>query len=656
MRKLLFPAIAALAVAVSTAVSAAGFNYHGALQDGGKPADGSYDLQLTLYSASQGGQVVGGPLVVYKVPVRNGAFNTDVDFGAVQNASGGSWLAVQVRKSGDAAFAALDTRAAVSVNDTVATGSVCPGAWTIAGNAGNPAGSYLGTADNKPLYFEVNGTTIGQLFTSEDANVPDAPNVVFGGNNNDVESSAGATIAGGGRPVAYCGANGTRPCWNYIYGNYGTIGGGRGNQVNAYAGTIPGGGDNSANNNYATIGGGSQNTANGIDTTIAGGQSNTTGGQYDAIGGGLGNKADGNSATVSGGGDNYAHGDWSTVAGGAVGQALGLDSFVAGGSHNTASGQASIAMGSSTTASGDFSTAMGENASTNGHRNSFVYGDGSGTIANDADHQFLVQASGGAKILGFLTVNGNQTLAYASQWAYFGYTPGIAPGQASGTVAIGEINNGSPFELDCVICANGTIFGAQFLASSDARIKNILGKSDTARDLDLLNAIEVTNYTMKDKAKYGDRPFKKVIAQQVEKVDPQLVSKQTGFIPNVYKVASHIEAVDGGYRLRFDAPHGIARTAKKLELLPDGSNAFVEANILAVPSDREVIVKAEGWHAKRIFVYGEQVDDFRAVDYEGLSALNVSATQELSKRLGATQAQLDDLRARLDRLESAQEK
>ena len=34
-----------------------------------------------------------------------------------------------------------------------------------------------------------------------------------------------------------------------------------------------------------------------------------------------------------------------------------------------------------------------------------------------------------------------------------------------------------------------------------------------------------------------------------------------------------------------------------------------------------------------IFVYGKEVDDFRTVDYEALSMLNVSATQALITRL-----------------------
>jgi hypothetical protein len=63
--------------------SAATFNYHGTLQDGGRPAEGEYDIELTLYSSVSGGSTIGGPLVLYQVPVHAGAFNTQADFGPV---------------------------------------------------------------------------------------------------------------------------------------------------------------------------------------------------------------------------------------------------------------------------------------------------------------------------------------------------------------------------------------------------------------------------------------------------------------------------------------------------------------------------------------------------------------------------------------------
>ncbi|MCB1237540.1 MAG: hypothetical protein KDM91_20920, partial [Verrucomicrobiae bacterium] len=45
-----------------------------------------------------------------------------------------------------------------------------------------------------------------------------------------------------------------------------------------------------------------------------------------------------------------------------------------------------------------------------------------------------------------------------------------------------------------------------------------------------------------------------------------------------------------------------------------------------------------------VFVYGREVDDFRSVDYEAISMLNVSATQELARRVETGREENEALR------------
>lgn len=59
----------------------------------------------------------------------------------------------------------------------------------------------------------------------------------------------------------------------------------------------------------------------------------------------------------------------------------------------------------------------------------------------------------------------------------------------------------------------------------------------------------------------------------------------------------------------------------------------VSSNGFKVDTDRE----------GQVFVYGIQVDDFHAVDYEALSMLNISATQELLKRITELEKQNKNL-------------
>jgi len=148
-------ALFAAMLAVAATAHAERFTYHGTLQDGGQLAEGRYDLQLTLYPAAQGGAPLAAPTRLYGVEVPAGNFSTDVDFGPLSALDAPAWLEVDVKPAGGGDYAKLDTRSPVSP-DT----NSCPGAWSLDGNAGNPAGSYIGTADGQDVVIKANGYTV----------------------------------------------------------------------------------------------------------------------------------------------------------------------------------------------------------------------------------------------------------------------------------------------------------------------------------------------------------------------------------------------------------------------------------------------------------------------------------------------------------------
>ena len=219
--------------------------------DSGKPAEGVYDIELTLYSAPTGGSVIGGPLIMNKVAVHNGSFSAQADFGPLAKAIDKAYVSVSVRNADQEAFVALDTRAQV---ETSMVTSVCPGAWTLQGNAGNPAGSYLGTADTQPLTFDVNGSRVGQITPSGDDTIAaGAPNVVFGASINSVVGPVGgATIAGGG----------SQNVGNSVQSDFATVGGGVNNTASGTWSTIPGGFGNSAGGGFSFAAGNSATVRN----------------------------------------------------------------------------------------------------------------------------------------------------------------------------------------------------------------------------------------------------------------------------------------------------------------------------------------------------------------------------------------------------------
>ena len=194
------------------------------------------------------------------------------------------------------------------------------------------------------------------------------------------------------------------------------------------------------------------------------------------------------------------------------------------------------------------------------------------------------------------------------------------------------------------VVAQGTITVASSVTYSDERIKDVIGQSDPIKDLETLNKIKVTDYTMKDKLWWGKTPFKKVIAQQVEQVYPLAVSRKVDFVPNIYAFATKVEKTQEGYLITVDKNIPELKTQKiRLEVKGMGR---VEAGFVAMAGDNRLIVSTTADISKgEVFVYGAQVEDFRTVDYEAISMLNVSATQELATELKAAQERLKALEA-----------
>jgi hypothetical protein len=222
--------------------------------------------------------------------------------------------------------------------------------------------------------------------------------------------------------------------------------------------------------------------------------------------------------------------------------------------------------------------------------------------------------------------------------ALFGFYTYLARGDAN-------LNNGGDYFApvnNVSIEASGAIYASEFDAYSDIRIKNLIGTSNAEKDLTAIEAIKIRDYTMKDRLKYGNQHFKKVIAQELEKIDPDLVSKHVDFIPNVYQLTDRVTKTPAGYLLHFANPHHIGDTAKKLQALIAQSGSLQSFDIFSIPSPNEVIIDAKEIKADTIFVYGEQVPNFRTVDYEGLTTLNISATQELSKKVERLEKALAD--------------
>jgi hypothetical protein len=202
-------------------------------------------------------------------------------------------------------------------------------------------------------------------------------------------------------------------------------------------------------------------------------------------------------------------------------------------------------------------------------------------------------------------------------------------------------NNGGPVSIR----ATGRVLANEFNATSDRRLKNVIGLSDRAADLALLNQLRIIDYTMRDRVQYGQRRFKKVIAQEVEQVFPQAVNQHAGFLPDVYANAVKVEAQADSLLLLTlpTAPVTAATPGQRVKLISKtgeatGTVKVARGNTLLVRGVRQLA-------GQPVFVFGLEHADVRTVDYEALAMLNVSATQELARQVAELQKQNAALKA-----------
>jgi len=132
----------------------------------------------------------------------------------------------------------------------------------------------------------------------------------------------------------------------------------------------------------------------------------------------------------------------------------------------------------------------------------------------------------------------------------------------------------------------------------------------------------------------------------VEQVYPQAVSKGTDVVPDIYRNAT---LKDGWVQLATDLKVG-----ERVQLLGEkekGIYPVLEVRAGAFRTDFKPAME-------QVFVYGREVKDFRSVDYEAISMLNVSATQELAKRvqkLEAREAHLAELEQKASQVASLEQ-
>ncbi len=193
--------------------------------------------------------------------------------------------------------------------------------------------------------------------------------------------------------------------------------------------------------------------------------------------------------------------------------------------------------------------------------------------------------------------------------------------------------------INTSIYASDAVMAASYQAVSDERTKRIKALSDSAEDLATLLQLQVTDYFYVDTLKKGTGKQKKLIAQQVEKVFPQAVSRHFDVVPDIYQRAS---IANGWVQLDTDLKKG-----ERVRLIGEKDEGLHEVLEVRDGAFRTAYQPT----TDQVFVYGREVADFRTLDYDAIAMLNVSATQALHARVQQQASEIEQRDTRIAELE-----
>jgi predicted acyltransferase (DUF342 family) len=221
---------------------------------------------------------------------------------------------------------------------------------------------------------------------------------------------------------------------------------------------------------------------------------------------------------------------------------------------------------------------------------------GTSTLSNDA------------LIYGNLTCNSNATVL--------------------GIMKIGACNNIGSLLLDVL----GGVRADEYFLSSDVRVKHNIEALDTEKCVEFIEKSPVIKYNLK--YDYLSKPRYGFLAHKLEELDKNVICNITDFIPDMMKQVSVTET--GWICLE---NHSYTKNTK-VKILYEGKSHSV--TLLDVKKNKIKINSSFG--GKDIFIYGQEIQDFKTIDYTQMFAITMGALQKTIEKVNLLEKQIEELK------------
>jgi hypothetical protein len=293
--------------------------------------------------------------------------------------------------------------------------------------------------------------------------------------------------------------------------------------------------------------------------------------------------------------------------------------------------------------------------------NSIAYmGLGTDMGGNSYEHSLVFSYGGG---VGRQTIGSYDGTTYSTKMTILGNGHvgiGVSPayplhvgigGPISGSVKYWNFNTptissySGPFTCS-IYGISDIVTSGSFTAFSDKRAKLLEAPLEETFS-NLVQKIEVHQYSWINKAEKGGTKRVGFFAQEVEKVIPDAVGKNTNVVPTIYREADSF--TDTTITIK---GHGLT-TEKKIEVVDPENDKHV-AEITRVIDSDTIEVKFEKKPKDKLFVIGPEVDDSRVINHDYLMAVSFGAVKEIIEENKSLRNQISSLAARLEALEQIQ--
>lgn len=212
------------------------------------------------------------------------------------------------------------------------------------------------------------------------------------------------------------------------------------------------------------------------------------------------------------------------------------------------------------------------------------------------------------------------------------------------TLSYGYLNSGGAIGTasgtnNYAIYSSQRIKATELNAISDTRIKKEIEDINDTSALETIRLIEPKKYEYKDYIMRGDTPVWGFIAQQVESVLPYAVKTIEDYIPNIYSLANVTQTTSGSIlTLEFpktneiDMSHKISGEIVLVIIKDDNGKDKEDILVKEIIDDNKILID-KNIIQEKVFVIGQRVSDFKALNKDAIYTVAFAALQEVDRQL-----------------------